>query len=557
MLFRFSRLPSAHDLNLIQRRSNRFSTSHDLIIPMPPSIDQAPRRPDDPIRQFPPFPRASSSSRQLPVTQPASDPSSSTSPALFAPGYDAFQGPSSFAGPSILAASRTTSGKSNGHGHGRPGLKSAGSSSRHKDTIGEGTNSPTRINRTGSTPGLQRTKSKGKEKERERPPFLKEIGSAKISLRPAAVQDLSDEDGDEERDTVSKMGQKGDFEGYSINRGNPGISRQSSDITSPTPTSPTPHATPLFRAPPLSSTSTIAPRAGRRTRSNSVHIPRTPDIGNSYFLPHFSTDRTYSKDRDTAISLEFGLGGDFDASFGEALRRGEGGEEMQLPQEALRVLTEVKMAGKQGRKGSIGMGLFRESRAVLQQQQRMEVVQEGKQSKDSEKSVSAATSSVVKETGGQGSPVKGMDTGIPTIPTPRKRYAEDETTSPQMRRSSTRRQIPPRPTSPSPAKHISAPKVFGPDLSHSEDSGWTTASSSASFTGSESDSVSGTEDEELGRVESYDSESLEGKGAGESETEVSGEEEDRMTVPLQPFNHAVGGHSSIYNFTRRAVCKVS
>jgi hypothetical protein len=34
-------------------------------------------------------------------------------------------------------------------------------------------------------------------------------------------------------------------------------------------------------------------------------------------------------------------------------------------------------------------------------------------------------------------------------------------------------------------------------------------------------------------------------------------EEDRMTVPLQPFNHAVGGHSSIYKFTRRAVCKVS
>ncbi|WVN85634.1 uncharacterized protein L203_100783 [Cryptococcus depauperatus CBS 7841] len=31
--------------------------------------------------------------------------------------------------------------------------------------------------------------------------------------------------------------------------------------------------------------------------------------------------------------------------------------------------------------------------------------------------------------------------------------------------------------------------------------------------------------------------------------------EDQITVPLQPFNHAVGGHSSIYNFTRRAVCK--
>jgi hypothetical protein len=31
---------------------------------------------------------------------------------------------------------------------------------------------------------------------------------------------------------------------------------------------------------------------------------------------------------------------------------------------------------------------------------------------------------------------------------------------------------------------------------------------------------------------------------------------DRMTVPLQPFKNKVGGHSEIYKFTRRAVCKV-
>jgi hypothetical protein len=30
-----------------------------------------------------------------------------------------------------------------------------------------------------------------------------------------------------------------------------------------------------------------------------------------------------------------------------------------------------------------------------------------------------------------------------------------------------------------------------------------------------------------------------------------------MTIPLQPFNNKVGGHSEIYKFTRRAVCKVS
>jgi hypothetical protein len=39
--------------------------------------------------------------------------------------------------------------------------------------------------------------------------------------------------------------------------------------------------------------------------------------------------------------------------------------------------------------------------------------------------------------------------------------------------------------------------------------------------------------------------------------DVQEEEGEHMTVPLQPFNHAVGGHSSIYKFTRRAVCKVS
>lgn len=30
----------------------------------------------------------------------------------------------------------------------------------------------------------------------------------------------------------------------------------------------------------------------------------------------------------------------------------------------------------------------------------------------------------------------------------------------------------------------------------------------------------------------------------------------QMTIPLQPFNNKVGGHSEIYKFTRRAVCKV-
>ena len=41
------------------------------------------------------------------------------------------------------------------------------------------------------------------------------------------------------------------------------------------------------------------------------------------------------------------------------------------------------------------------------------------------------------------------------------------------------------------------------------------------------------------------------------DTYGSEEEGESLTVPLQPFDHAVGGHSSIYKFTRRAVCKVS
>lgn len=35
------------------------------------------------------------------------------------------------------------------------------------------------------------------------------------------------------------------------------------------------------------------------------------------------------------------------------------------------------------------------------------------------------------------------------------------------------------------------------------------------------------------------------------------ENDDRLpTVPLLPFQNQVGGHSAIYKFTKRAVCKV-
>lgn len=38
---------------------------------------------------------------------------------------------------------------------------------------------------------------------------------------------------------------------------------------------------------------------------------------------------------------------------------------------------------------------------------------------------------------------------------------------------------------------------------------------------------------------------------------MRGDASPRLTIPLQPFNNKVGGHSEIYKFTRRAVCKVS
>lgn len=94
-----------------------------------------------------------------------------------------------------------------------------------------------------------------------------------------------------------------------------------------------------------------------------------------------------------------------------------------------------------------------------------------------------------------------------------------------------------------------------------DDSGWTTSGSSTSMSESEDES----EEERDQRLRGRRSVSLEEQEAGAHDEEEEGEllstdvesEEEPMTVPLQPFNHAVGGHSSIYKFTRRAVCKVS
>jgi hypothetical protein len=112
---------------------------------------------------------------------------------------------------------------------------------------------------------------------------------------------------------------------------------------------------------------------------------------------------------------------------------------------------------------------------------------------------------------------------------------------------------------------------------HSEE-GWTTGSGSG-FDDEDEDEDEDEEDEDGDRGTEVDEEgededegvdfsgdrSLRATGGlnidsgAQAEAEVDSEEEAgaRMTVPLQPFDHAVGGHSSIYKFTRRAVCKVS
>lgn len=83
-----------------------------------------------------------------------------------------------------------------------------------------------------------------------------------------------------------------------------------------------------------------------------------------------------------------------------------------------------------------------------------------------------------------------------------------------------------------------------------DDSGWTTETSTSMSEEEEDDDDEEDQDQDQdGRYQAEQAAEL-------SDTEED-EEEDRMTVPLMPFNHAVGGHSSIYKFTRRAVCKVS
>jgi hypothetical protein len=148
----------------------------------------------------------------------------------------------------------------------------------------------------------------------------------------------------------------------------------------------------------------------------------------------------------------------------------------------------------------------------------------------------------------------------------------------------------PHPT-PSPAFQVAASHQYSPSTSptyhfrsrhasaseasaHEDDAGWTTESSWATSVGSPS-SLSDTDDEvdhisrlPLALHQRLDLDDVDGSARGvstpvgrqsrtQAASEVIQEASQRMTIPLEPFHHKVGGHSEIYKFSRRAVCKVS
>ncbi|WWD16277.1 hypothetical protein CI109_100703 [Kwoniella shandongensis] len=482
--------------------------------------------------------------------------------------------------------SHTSSSSSLSHSH--PSSPTRLSPKKKKSN---GTSSPSLA--LAPSPKLYRTKSKGKEKEhesstqweRERDRLVGEIGSATISLRAGVVQGLVDEDDEEEEDEEEEREEVGNKveEGrhragipHPLKRGeSSSLSRQSSAKQSK----------PLIS---FSSLTTTAPRKGRG-RSNSLHFPsQPPPPDRSFYLSHFSTDQQYSlasaaatsgqthKDKATTpLNLELGLGNDFNTSFGEAIRRGAEGKEMPLPKEALRVLNEAKeslgmgVRVKQGRKGSIGMGLFKESRAAARadlgkKRKESALAEEIEHPHDDDEETSGviAQRARASTTGSRGTILPGSA----IVSTPGE--------SP----------MPSAPSTPVPIRGLSHRRA---NLIHEEDYDDDSAlasSASAVFISSprrrhrsssdrdaagsvspDEDEVMEEEDDEEDHdedesgwtttdTESFTSDPEEGGRDWLSDDE-EGEEEDRMTVPLQPFNHAVGGHSSIYKFTRRAVCK--
>lgn len=495
------------------------------------------------------------------------------------------------------------------------------------------------------SPRLSRRLSKGQGPDR--PPYLREVGSATIHLRQNAVEKLSDDDAPSPilafrpasasasaaADTSKRIPSAGGTKGLlDVNVG--GVARDNSTRKTPAPAiSPLALGTSSRAKVSLPPPSFVpAPSPNRRPRSSSIHYPSRPVVppstGESYFLPHFSLDREYSlkpelsPSRRVNLNLELGLGGDFDASFGEAMRNGTAGKEMQLPPQALRALSEARVnldervSSKQGRKGSITMGLFKESRAQSKQRsgERDQVplgmlspsgaVEEAISEEEDEArgvdDVPSVEERLVKpqrERARTGGSVEGASSdqrrGGPTHDrtSSRRPSGEIKVRPPAVHRDDTYRISSPSKSDryPAPqADHFDSgsdyadetPRVdirpsyisrlqeeahsrhdSGQSSTHSmsfdSESGWTTTSEE-----SEDSSMPSLGTGARRRLQSRSQSDAHGSqmygqdGGDESATDMSDEEEP-MTVPLQPFGHAVGGHSSIYQFTRRAVCKVS
>ena len=601
----------------------------------------ATRRPGHRVAHVPQVPTLPSSS---------STPSSSTSPRSSSPEVSRSKSLNEPTTTERDAPSGSGSVGSGGHdagGDGSGGDGSGGDGSGGDGSGGDGSGGDRSggVRRTdwsvrdvlGPTLGTSMGMSIGKGKERERgwkSGSEREVGSAMISLRQDVVERLADDDEVENGDQGVQGG------GGTNGRAGGGASVEASGVPGPsyrqssrTPSTrrPKPKSKDsqddnqqLSRQPPnnaaisrqASRPGTTASASGskiKRARAKSIHFPQESiDTDRNFYLPHYSIDRQYSLkpgDKDTTdndnenkmrgdrareINLELGLGGDFDVSFGEAMRRGVGGKEMPLPREALRVLSEAKenlearAIGKAGRKGSLGMGLFKESRAAAAaavglgstglgekvRKKRDQVVVEKDEDEDEEVEESEDGG---RDEGGtvqaqsphgrsRSTTTKGTKTEQSSPPTPSRGPLSIHTTTSVLRPRSrgsrdllTDDPIQTHPTHETSAgiKIVSSPLLRDRTLASSRqgtigpspldhDSSWTTTSE-------ETSSMTGSEEYDRDR---FGSDGKQSSYRSEEPTDVESEEEDRMTVPLQPFNHAVGGHSSIYKFTRRAVCKV-
>ncbi len=369
----------------------------------------------------------------------------------------------------------------------------------------------------------------------------------------------------------------------------------------------------------------------RRPRCNSLALPATTSQAplEDSLLPHYSLDTKFSRSpgglhcRDgTPVKLDLGLGIDFNQTVEEAFSRGlEEGTEVPLPREAVRVLTEArsmaqsKSATKGGRKGSLGMGLFKESTSALKRSRGNGAVKDG--GKDHRSGSVAESDGIAEEEREDGSGGGVTMAGARSVgrgPFPRlDSTSSDHSSTHSEPLEDEERSLPPvqniivnkpaahhRPP-PSPAiaihpkvpshpvsvsssptdgyrfrsRHASASEASEASdglLPDEDESGWTSEESEDSWATSHSSGPeSGPEEENAGlsyRVARQLSFSAPNESIPEGDTpvgrvsrqqtprEIIQGASQRMTIPLEPFHHKVGGHSEIYKFSRRAVCKV-